>query len=59
MKKMKVARGTARAQRRTAGGRTLMKPPSVDAQVAQAADQALANHKLSVKLFHKSGAGIA
>jgi hypothetical protein len=35
-----------------------MKAPSAAAQATQMADQARANRKLSVKLFHTSGAGI-
>lgn len=58
MKQMKTARGTARALRRNSGGGSSMKPPSAAAQAAQLAAQARANHKLSVKLHHKAGAGI-
>ena len=59
MKEMNVARGTARAERRATGGRSMMKAPSAAAQAAMLAHQRLANRKLAVKLFHKSGAGIA
>lgn len=58
MKTMKIARGTARAQRRTAGGHEHMKPPSAAAQAAQFADRRRANRKLAVALYHKAGAGI-
>lgn len=60
MKKMKVARGAARELRRAGNSYGLsMKPPSSLAQAAIEADRQRANRKLVVKLYHKSGAGIA
>lgn len=58
MKTMKTARGTARAQRRSNRIEGKMAPPSTAAHAAQLADQARANRKLAVKLYHKSGEGI-
>jgi len=58
MKTMKTPRGTARAQRRIAGGGKSMTAPSAAAQVAQVADQKGANRKLAVALYHKAGVGV-
>lgn len=58
MKKMKTARGLARAQRRSQGGGDRMLAPSAAAQAAQLADRKRAARKIAVKLYHKAGAGI-
>jgi hypothetical protein len=64
----KVARGTARAQRRVgmvkkgskpADVAGTMAPPSATALAAQVADTKRANRKLGIKLYNKAGAGIA